>query len=95
MIPNNDGFPTPSDAQLREISLQAGGQLPGGPLPNNLGPGSKTAFQLIAFNELFETAFFSSLLYNVTENVHGYETDAKESVVKVLSAVLAVSQPTS
>ncbi|KAH7123125.1 hypothetical protein EDB81DRAFT_913262 [Dactylonectria macrodidyma] len=77
-IPKGDGFPNPSDSQERQIALQAGGKLPGGPLPKTLGSGSTTAFQLIAFNELFETAFFSSLLHNITQGVKGYEVPANE-----------------
>ena len=91
-IPSNDGFPKPNDQQVVTIAQQAGGKVPGGPLSTTLGAGSVTAFQLIAFNELFETAFFSSLLHNVTENVPGYEPDDKGEIVTILKTVLAVSR---
>ena len=90
-VPTNDGFPSPDDAQTYDIESVAGGKLPGGPLPTKLGPNSQTAFQLIAFNELFETSYFSSLLNNVTEGVSGYETKDKDAIIKVLKTVLAVS----
>lgn len=49
--------------------------------------------KLIAFNELFEVAYFNDLLLNVTNNVPGYEienADERKFVIKVLTAVLAV-----
>ncbi|CAM1503889.1 Fc.00g014800.m01.CDS01 [Cosmosporella sp. VM-42] len=88
-VPSNYGFPKPDDQQVMTIAEQAGGKLPGGPLPTTLGAGSVTAFQLIAFNELFETAFFASLLRNVTENVPGYETDDNDEIITIVKTVLA------
>ncbi|KAH6989754.1 hypothetical protein BKA56DRAFT_475710 [Ilyonectria sp. MPI-CAGE-AT-0026] len=77
-IPKGDGFPFPNAAQEKQIALQALGKLPGAAPPKTLGAGSTTAFQLIAFNELFETAFFSSLLHNITQGVRGYEVPSSE-----------------
>ncbi|KAH6890272.1 hypothetical protein B0T10DRAFT_605789 [Thelonectria olida] len=93
-IPKGNGFPNPNNAQERQIALQAGGKLPGAPLPTKLGPRSTTAFQLIAFNELFETAFFSSLLHNITTKTKGYEIPGKEreEAEKVIRTVLAQEQ---
>ncbi|KAF4964389.1 hypothetical protein FSARC_7688 [Fusarium sarcochroum] len=90
-IPSENGFPNPSPEQENKIALQAGGKLPGGALPTSLGPGSTVAFQLIAFNELFETAYFSSLLHNVTNGVKGYEVEGEKryEAIKVLKTVLA------
>ncbi|KAH7129583.1 hypothetical protein B0J13DRAFT_139589 [Dactylonectria estremocensis] len=90
-IPKGDGFPNPSDSQEKQIALQAGGKLPGGSLPKSLGSGSTTAFQLIAFNELFEAAFFSSLLHNITQGVKGYEIPANErrKSEQIIRAILA------
>ncbi|KPM43036.1 hypothetical protein AK830_g3508 [Neonectria ditissima] len=79
-VPKNNGFPNPSDSGEQQIALEAGGKLPGGGLPKSLGAGSTTAFQLIAFNELFETAFFGSLLNNITKGVKGYEVPGDERV---------------
>ncbi|KAF4981570.1 hypothetical protein FZEAL_2636 [Fusarium zealandicum] len=90
-IPKDKGFPNPSAEQEQQIALIAGGKLPGGPLPTSLGPGSTTAFQLIAFNELFETAFFNSLLHNITHEVKGYKVEGEKRVEaeKIIRAVLA------
>lgn len=91
VIPNNDGFPKPNAQQLISIAKVAGGLLPNVPLPTKLGPGSKTTFQLIAFNELFEVAFFDSLLQNVTRGVEGYKINAHiDKITKILTTVRAV-----
>ncbi|KHN96045.1 late sexual development protein [Metarhizium album ARSEF 1941] len=91
-VPNNNGFPMPNDQQKLQIAQQAGGLLPGGPAPKSLGPDSITAFQLIAFNELFETAYFSSLLHNITSDASGYQSGNKTELVKIFSTVLAQEQ---
>lgn len=92
-VPAANGFPNPDASQEKQIAIQAGGKLPGAPLPTTLGDGSATAFQLIAFNELFETAYFCSLLYNVTNKIEGYkvEGDKFHEATHVLKTVLAVS----
>ena len=54
-----------------------------------------TTLQIIAYNEIFEVAYFSSLLSNVTNNVTGY-TDLpldRDYVIATLEAVVAVSHP--
>ncbi|OAA57332.1 late sexual development protein [Cordyceps fumosorosea ARSEF 2679] len=90
VIPNNDGFPKPDTQQSLSLAKEAGGLLPNVPLPTKLGPGSKTTFQLIAFNELFETAFFDSLLQNVTKGVQGYKVEQHgEKITKILTTVRA------
>lgn len=56
------------------------------------------ALQLIAFNELFEIAFFSELLSNVTNNVPGFEipnADDRDFALRSLTAILAVGTPLS
>ncbi|GJN71055.1 late sexual development protein [Purpureocillium lilacinum] len=88
-IPNNDGFPAPNDQQKLGIAVQAGGLLPNTPPPTSLGAGSATAFQLIAFNELFETAYFGSLVQNISAGVEGYQAENKDELVKIFSTVLA------
>ncbi|KAH6691608.1 hypothetical protein F5X68DRAFT_252668 [Plectosphaerella plurivora] len=93
-IPDNNGFPNPTPEQLTLIAKQAGGKLPGGALPSDLGPASTVAFQLIAFNEFFETSYFSSLLNNITSGAPGYtelgaSTGAAEATIR---AVLAQEQ---
>jgi hypothetical protein len=94
-IPDNDGFPNPTPEQLAIISKEAGGKLPGGALPSDLGPASTVAWQLITFNEYFETSYFSSLLNNLTSGAPGYtelgaSTGAAEATIRT---VLAVSIP--
>ncbi len=92
-VPTNDGFPMPNKDQQVVLAKQAGGKLPNLALPTELGPGSTTAFQLITFNELFETAYFDSLLQNITNGVQGYEADNKEELMKIFSTVRAVRVP--
>ncbi len=89
-VPTNDGFPMPNKDQQVALAKQAGGKLPNVALPKELGPGSTTAFQLIAFNELFETAYFGSLLQNITDGVQGYEADNKQELMHIFSTVRAV-----
>lgn len=95
VYPLPDGFPAPTSKQLQAIQDQALGALPGGALPTKLDKDSITSFQLVAFNELFEVAFFNSLLYNVTHNVKGYTDlrgETKAYVVETLKAVVAQEQ---
>jgi hypothetical protein len=94
-FPLADGFPAPSTDQLRAIELLAHGTLPNGapPPPGSISQDGITNLQLIQFNENFEVAFFSSLLFNVTTNVTGFEIADKverDFVLEVLIAVLAV-----
>lgn len=93
-IPNNDGFPSPNADQLVSIAKQAGGSLPNVALPDHLGAASKTTFQLIAFNELFESAFFDSLLKNVTNGVEGFVIgNHNDKLIKILTTIRAVCNP--
>jgi hypothetical protein len=73
-IPSDDGFPNPSDQQLLSIEQEAGGLLSNAPPPPKLSEDGIANFQLIAFNEQFEVAFFSSLIDNITNNVDGYQS---------------------
>jgi len=86
-----DGFPTPNDAQLRQIEEIADGTLAdsGAPIINS---SSVPVFQIIRFNENFEVAFFSSLISNITNNVKGFEVDSsqKEEILDILTTVLKV-----
>jgi len=86
------GFPNPSPVQLKEIEQKAFGTLSNETPPPKLSPDGITNLQLISFNEIFEVAFFTELLWNVTNNVAGYEIkDRKERdfVIKSLNAVQA------
>lgn len=94
-FPLSNGFPNianPSDA-LNQIQLQAHGTLPNATLPSSITDQSATVFQLIAFNELFEVAFFTSLLNNITASVPGFDdlgsSAAKNIIINALTAVQA------
>lgn len=91
-VPSGNGFPSPDDQQTLAIEQQAGGKLPNSPPAKSLGAGTTTAFQLIAFNELFETAYFSSLVKNITDGAPGYE-NPPTGALDTLKVVLAVSKP--
>jgi hypothetical protein len=57
-----------------------------------------TNLKLIAFNELFEVAYFNELLLNITTNVTGYTfSDEKDHdfVIEAFTAILAVSDYSS
>ena len=99
-FPTSDGFPNPSPAQLAMIQKEAGGTLPNGPLPTSLKSAGVTTLQLLALNELFEVAYFTELLANVTNDVHGYGHKAiapfdKKYIVDSLTAVVNVSNARS
>lgn len=72
-FPLQNGFPNPS--RDGEITIQDGahGTLPNGPPPLALSAEGVTNLKLIALNELFEVAFFTELIYNVTSKVSGYD----------------------
>src|SRR3569833_1401665 len=93
-IPNGDGFPTPNTQQLDRINKIADGTQPHNhPPPPPLNQSSIGIFQLIAFNENFEVAFFSSLIQNITSGKHENEfrsTKHKSELVSILKTVLAV-----
>ena len=99
---SSDGFPNPSPAQLVAIEKKAGGPLPDGSLPTSLKAAAITSLTLLANNELFEVAFFTELLANITKNVSGYDEDSmgphcsKDFAIKAITAILAVrKRPTS
>lgn len=72
-FPLQNGFPNPDHDG--EITIQDGahGTLPNGPPPPALSAEGITNLKLIALNELFEVAFFTELIYNVTNKVSGYD----------------------
>jgi hypothetical protein len=91
-FPLDNGFPNikvPS-AALTKIEKQAHGTLPNAPLSKTLQPGDETIFELIAFNEFFEVAFFTSLLTNITTNVKGFEIPSPAIKNIVVNALIAV-----
>lgn len=91
-LPLANGFPNvqPGSSALLNINKQAFGTLPDGQLPKEISDTSAVIWSLIAFNELFEVAFFDSLITNITENVPGYEVGSPAARTVVLSALSAV-----
>ncbi|RDW82814.1 hypothetical protein BP6252_03926 [Coleophoma cylindrospora] len=90
-FPLADGFPAianPSQ-QLTAIEQQAHGSLPNGPPPATITEDTKTSLRFIAFNELFEVSYFTSLIYNITNNVPGYEFENDDVRTVVLAALTA------
>jgi hypothetical protein len=92
-FPLADGFPDPSAAALQEIEAGAGGTLGNGPPPPSLSIASATNLRLIAFNELFEVAFFTDLYRNITTHQHWYTkfgAFSKDFVLDALTTVVDV-----
>lgn len=95
-FPLPDGFPNPDPAQLAEIEKEAQGTLPNGALPTSLKSTGITTLQLLAVNEIFEVAYFTELLANVTNSVPGYDDASiaplhRSYVIDSLTAVVNVS----
>ncbi|KAL2840782.1 hypothetical protein BJY01DRAFT_257263 [Aspergillus pseudoustus] len=91
-LPLPDGLPSLNPEQLQQIEKQAHGTLPGLPLPTNISAVGATNLQLIAFNQFIEVAFYTELLYNVTNTVKGYEFPnevEKEFALRSLETILA------
>ncbi|KAL5371038.1 hypothetical protein DPSP01_014532 [Paraphaeosphaeria sporulosa] len=88
-----DGFPNPNPEQVKTIQERARGTLPQSPLPIGIGNEGITNFRLIAFNEMFEVAFFSSLIRNITNSISGYDLgDDNGSTIENLETILAVEE---
>ena len=88
-----DGLPNPSPSELEQIEQNAHGTLPNGPPPAVISEEGIVNLQLIAFNELFEVAFFNELLKNVTSEVEGYcfpDSTSRDFAIRSLKAILAV-----
>ena len=88
-----DGMPYPSPSELDLIERNAHGTLPNTPPPPVISDQGILNLQLIAFNELFEVAFFHELLTNITESVDGYrfqDSGDRDFVIRAFRAILAV-----
>ena len=90
-FPLANGFPKLNATALVEVYKLAGGTLPNIAVPPTLQPAGIQTLQLIAANELFEVAYFTELLSNISNNVPGYDIPDKDYVVKTLTAVVNVS----
>jgi hypothetical protein len=93
-FPLANGFPniTNPSTQLTIIEDKAHGSLPNGGPPANITDNTVTSLQLIAFNEIFEVAFFTELINNITSNADGYRIQdgfARSFILKTLIAVQA------
>ncbi|EAT90175.2 hypothetical protein SNOG_01963 [Parastagonospora nodorum SN15] len=89
-FPLEKGFPNPNQDQTLQIQLQAHGTLPNGPPPPSLSPEGIKNLQLIALNELFEVAYFTELVHNVTNKYQGYDLGrGHEYVLDALTAIVA------
>ncbi|KAJ5587597.1 uncharacterized protein N7459_003362 [Penicillium hispanicum] len=87
-----DGMPNPSPSELKKIEENAHGTLPNGPPPPVISDLGIVNLQLIAFNELFEVAFFNELLVNITKNVEGYRfsnDSDRDLILRSFRAILA------
>lgn len=75
-FPLNNGFPSIASGSPQESAINsfAQGSISNGPRPSTFNLNSSvTNLQFVAFNELFEVAFFTDLLKNVTRKVKGYQ----------------------
>lgn len=93
-FPLQNGFPTVANPStvLNQIEFAAHGSLPNGAPPATITDDTKNSLRLIAFNEIFECAFFTELIANITNNVAGYtieHTGARQLILDALTAHLA------
>ena len=88
-FPLDNGFPNLSDDQIKQVNVLAHGTEPNGGAPT-LSADDLTSIQLIAFNEIFEVAFFTDLLFNVTNNVDGFGIPDAKTRASVIAALIAI-----
>ncbi|KAH7389749.1 hypothetical protein BKA66DRAFT_440030 [Pyrenochaeta sp. MPI-SDFR-AT-0127] len=92
-FPLPNGFPNPGAGEVLQIQKQAHGILPNGPPPPKLSPEGITNLKLVALNELFEVAYFTELVYNLTNKVPGYDLGyGHEYVLDSLNSIVAQEQ---
>lgn len=94
-FPLSNAFPSPSADQLRAINVAAQGSFSNNTPPATISQNGITNLQFVAFNELFEVAFFTDLLKNVTQNVPGYETPSgvdPQYLINTLTTIQAQEQ---
>lgn len=89
-FPLSNGFPNLSPDALQAVEVQAQGTEPNGAAPTGLSDDDLTSFRLIAFNELFEVAFFTDLLYNITNDVEGFCIPDPREKAGMISAITAI-----
>lgn len=76
---------------LQAIQLAAQGTLPDGPLPT-VSVTTQNILQVVATVELYEVAFFTELIANVTAEKDGYKVEHKDVVLRDLKAIIAQEQ---
>ncbi|KAL9621490.1 MAG: hypothetical protein Q9160_004020 [Pyrenula sp. 1 TL-2023] len=85
--------PDPPKDVLNNIQQQALGTYPNSDAPATLQPSSCTAFQVIAFNEIHEVAFFTELLAKISAPHPGqfdiHNPKKKELAIKTITAIIA------
>lgn len=97
-FPLSNGFPNIAAGSQQQADLfnQAHGTLPNGPPPATPpAEDDLLSLRLIAFNELWEVAFFTELLANLTNNVTGYgfeDPNERQAVINAITAVQAQEQ---
>lgn len=79
-----------SSNRLKSIEQEAHGSLFNASLPPSISDDGLTNLQLIAFNELFEDAFFEQLLFNLTNDVDGFELSSSPTGSFVTDTILTV-----
>ncbi|GAB7352301.1 hypothetical protein MBLNU459_g2754t1 [Dothideomycetes sp. NU459] len=91
-FPLANGFPNLNSSAIAAVYKLAGGTLPNGALPKTIKASGVQTLQLIAANEIFEVAFFTELLSNITSGVAGYEAGNTDYIMNTLQAVVAQEQ---
>jgi hypothetical protein len=88
-----NGFPNPNPSQLNDIEVAAHGSLPVA-APNAvskpLAADSLVSQRFIAFNEIFEVAFFTSLINNITVDAPGFKIDNQTKKNDLLDDLKAI-----
>lgn len=86
----SNGFPNLSASALTDVNNAAHGTLSNATGKPTFSTNDLTNFQLVAFNEFFEVAFFTSLLTNITTGVPGFEIPAHLNATYILDTLIAV-----
>jgi hypothetical protein len=79
---------------LQQVEALAHGRAPLTRMPPNISSEGIRNLELLAFNELFEIAFFSSLVANISTGQQGFEVDGiekKSLILETLTTIVAVS----
>jgi hypothetical protein len=87
----SNGFPNLSPSALSDVNNAAHGTISNATAAKiDFSPDALTNFQLVAFNEFFEVAFFTSLLTNITTGVPDFEIPAHLNATYIIDTLIAV-----